>query len=343
MSARLSKASRDFFNKAFNYQLRLIKIKKGERKFSLLLLPLGMKQAKPLYSRTIADLHHLMSLTKPLHALVSIFDFSSARLKNHEPTKRYILGYYCVMLKKDYEGKMHYGQSHYDFDKGIMSFIAPNQMVSRVNDLPILGTCLAFHPDFIRSSPLSKKINDYGFFSYAVNEALHLSEKEEKMIERVLTNIKEEYETAADDFSQEVMVSHIDLLLTYCNRFYHRQFVTRKKAKNNLLSRFEDVLNEYFRANKANYSELPTVQSFAEKLFVSPTYLNDMLKGLTGKTTQQHIHEKIIEEAKELLSRTDLSVGEISYKLGFEYPQSFNKLFKKKTNSTPLKFRKSCA
>ncbi len=343
MSARPSKALPGFLNKTYNYLLRLIKLKKGGENFRLPFYLWDMKQTKPLYSRTIADLHHLMSLPKPLYPSLSIFDFSSARLKNHEPTKRYILGYYCVMLKKDYEGKMHYGQSQYDFDKGIMSFIAPNQMVSRVNDIPVLGTCLAVHPDLIRSSPLGKKIKDYGFFSYAVNEALHLSEKEEKMIERVMANIKEEYETAADDFSQEVMVSHIDLLLTYCNRFYNRQFVTRKKAKDNLLSRFEDALNEYFQTDKAKFSNLPTVQFFTEKLFVSPTYLNDMLKSLTGKTTQQHVHEKIIEQAKELLSTTDLSVGEISYKLGFEYPQSFNKLFKKKTNSTPLKFRKSYA
>lgn len=300
-----------------------------------------MKQDKPIFIKSISEQHTFMSLPKPLHPLVSISNFVDMRLNNHIPNQKYILGFYCIMLKKDFNGKMHYGQNYYDFDNGLMSFIAPNQVIATSDDIPPSGMCLLFHPDFIRSYPLGKKIKEYGYFSYAVNEALHLSEKEEKMIERIMSDIRDEYETSIDNFSQEVMVSHLDLLLNYCNRFYNRQFITRKNVKNNLLSRFEDSLDEYFQKAKAKSSELPTVQHFADQLFVSPHYLNDMLKSLTGQSTQQHIHGKLIERAKELLSTTSLSVSEIAFQLGFEFPQSFNKLFKNKTKLTPLQFRNS--
>ena len=193
--------------------------------------------------------------------------------------------------------------------------------------------------DFILNYPLGKVIKNYGFFSYAVNEALHLSEKEEKMLEGIFNNIEQEYQTSIDQFSQDVMVSHLELLLNYCNRFYNRQFLTRKKAGNDLLSKMEELLDDYFKKDKHIELGLPTVQYFAEKMNVSSNYLSDMLRTLTGQSTQQHIHNKLIEKAKETLVTTNLSVSEIAYQLGFEHPQSFSKLFKNKTKVTPKDFR----
>ena len=200
---------------------------------------------------------------------------------------------------------------------------------------------LVFHPDFLHGYPLAKKIKDYGFFSYAVNEALHLSDKEEQMITGVMQNLKDEIAAMIDNYTQDVVVSHLELLLNYSNRFYNRQFITRKKVSNDLLTKFEELLTAYFKQETEANDGLPTVQYISDKLFVSPNYLNDMLKSLTGQTTQQLIHNQVIEKAKELLSTTNLSVSEIAYQLGFEYPQSFNKLFKNKTKITPLEFRQS--
>jgi len=200
---------------------------------------------------------------------------------------------------------------------------------------------LVVHPDFIQSYPLGKKIRDYGFFGYAANEALHLSDMEERTIYGIMKNLQQEIEAIIDNYTQDVVVSHIDLLLNYCNRFYNRQFITRKKMSNDLLIKFESLLTHYFADDIQSKSGLPSVQYFSEHLLVSANYLNDMLKNLTGQTTQQHIHNYIIGKAKELLSTTNLSVSEIAFKLGFEYSQSFNKLFKNKTQQTPLEFRQS--
>lgn len=192
------------------------------------------------------------------------------------------------------------------------------------------GFVLFFHPDFLRGYSLGKKIKEYGFFSYALNEALHLSEKEEKMVETIMKNIEQEYRSGIDKFSQDVMTLHIELLLNYSNRFYDRQFITRKNANNDLLTRLEELLNDYFSGEKV-----------AAKLNVSPNYLSDMLRSLTGQSTQQHIHDKLIEKAKEILTATSSPIGEIAGKLGFETAQSFSKLFKNKTDLSPLEYRNS--
>lgn len=197
--------------------------------------------------------------------------------------------------------------------------------------LPHTGWSLMFHPDFIRNYPLGKNIKNYGFFSYAVNEALHLSDKEDSMIEALIKNIEQEYHSSIDNYSQDVMVSHVELLLNYANRFYNRQFITRKNVSNDLLVKLEDILTEYFGNDGTLHKRLPTVHYLSEQLYVSSNYLSDMLRTLTGQSAQQHIHNKLIEKAKEILTTTSLSVSEIAYQLGFEYPQSFNKLFKSKT------------
>ncbi|MNK04738.1 HTH-type transcriptional activator Btr [compost metagenome] len=298
-------------------------------------------KVKPAYIvNSISEQHRIMSLPKPLHPLMSVFHLEDSMHRAEEFAQKFALNFYCVSLKKGFKGKFKYGQRYYDFDEGMVSFIAPHQSLENLSEeeYELSGICLSFHPDFIRNYPLAKKIKEYGFFSYATNEALHLSEKEEKMIETILRNIEAEYQSAIDGFSQDVMIAHIDLLLTYCNRFYNRQFLTRKAVHHDLLDKMELLLNEHFDAHK---EILPTVEFLASKLNVSAGYLSDMLRSLTGQTAQQHIHLHLIEKAKELLANTHLSVGEIAYQFGFEYPQSFNKLFKNKTGVTPLQYRQS--
>lgn len=288
---------------------------------------------------SIKELHSFMGLPSPLNPLITIIDHSQAQ--HQENQQRMLLDFYNISIKRSFKGTLKYGKNNYDFDDGTMSFIAPNQIISIDNEADSNkdGWSLLFHPDLIRQYPLGKAIKNYGFFSYAVNEALHLSDEEEKTVETTVQNIQKEINARLDNFSQDVIVSNIELLLSYCNRFYSRQFITRKMATNNLLTNFESVLNDYF-ANNSNLT-LPTVEKLASELNVSAPYLSDMLRNLTGQNTQQHIHEKLIKKAKEILTTTELTVSEIAYQLGFEYPQSFSKLFKSKTNITPLEFRNS--
>jgi len=199
---------------------------------------------------------------------------------------------------------------------------------------------LLFHPDFLYTHPLATKIKNYNFFSYALNEALHLSEREEKDIIEIFLKIEQEYQHI-DKHTQDIILSQIDMLLQYSNRFYERQFITRKAVNHALLTQLEKLLDDYFDSEETLKQGLPTVEYLAESLHVSARYLSDLLRSVTGKNTQQHIHDKLFEEAKEKLTATSLSVAEIAYKLGFEHPQSFNKLFKKKTNFSPLAFRQS--
>jgi AraC-like DNA-binding protein len=293
----------------------------------------------PIVINSISELHRLLNLPGPLHPLVTVIDLANLRESCPDIKGNLVYNFYSVCIKKDFKGLMKYGQNFYDFDKGIMSFFSPAQVISTnsMEEPSLNGLWLSVHADFVRNYSLGKQIKNYGFFSYAVNEALHLSEKEEAMITTVMKNIEMEYQSATDQFSQDVMIAQIELLLTYCNRFYNRQFITRKQGGNDLLIRLDDLLNSSF---DDQFKEgLPTVQSVAEQLNVSPGYLSDMLRTLTGHSAQQHIHDKLIEKAKEALTTTNLSVSEIAYKLGFGYPQSFSKLFKSKTNLSPLEFR----
>jgi AraC-like DNA-binding protein len=242
-------------------------------------------------------------------------------------------------------GRLKYGQDYYDFDEGGLMFASPNQVIGGGNeDQPAAEYSLytlLIHPDFLWNYPLAKKIKQYGFFSYSANEALHLSDTEKATIISVFQLIEEELKSRIDDFSQDVVVAQIELLLNYANRFYKRQFITRKAVSNDLLQKLEDTLEEYFDNEKSLSSGIPTVGYLSEKLNISPSYLSDMLRSLTGQNAQQHIHNKLIEKAKEKLSITSMSVSEIAYELGFEHPQSFSKLFKTKTRLSPLEFRKS--
>ena len=304
-----------------------------------------MKKAanEPYVIQSISELHRLLELPKPKHPLVSVINFEETKCFSDESLRSVAYNFYCIAIKKNFEGKMKYGQQYYDFDEGVMTFFSPMQVVTTdiVEGLQLWGYWLVVHPDYIRNYPLGKAIKKYRYFSYAVNEALHLSEDEEKAVTSVLQNIAHEYRSVIDNFSQDVIVSHIELLLNYCNRFYNRQFITRRTASNDLLIKLEHLLSDYFNSEKTAVSGLPTVQYVSGELNVSADYLSDMLRILTGQNSQQHIHNHLIEKSKEILTTTRLSVSEIAYQLGFEYPQSFNKLFKNKTSITPLEFRQS--
>jgi AraC family transcriptional activator of pobA len=283
---------------------------------------------------SMSELHQLLGLPKPEHPLISVMSLTNVKARS----VNVVTNFYAICLKDNFKGKVKYGQHYYDFTEGVMAFVRPGQVTGITdNDTEYTAQWLIFHPDLLHGYPLAKTINDYGFFSYAVDEALHLSEKERQTIDTVMANIRAEYHANIDSFSQDVMVSNIDLLLNYCNRFYNRQFITRKKNNNDLLTKLEELLSDYFNNGKG----LPSVQYVSEQLNVSTNYLGDMLRVLTGQGTQQYIHDKLIEKAKELLSTSNLSVGEIAYELGFEHPQSFSKLFKTKTGVTPLVFRSS--
>ena len=288
--------------------------------------------------KSISDFHRLLSLPEPKHPLVSVVDLSKSKFIKEEVWKGFINRFYCVALKCEATGKMKYGQQHYDYDKSVLSFTAPSQLQYlnlQTMDCESKGFVLIFHEDFMMNHSLATTISNYGFFSYAVNEALHLSEDEENDLLEIYNKIDKEC-SHIDKYTQEIILSHIETLLQYSNRFYERQFITRKNNNHQLLVKFEKFLNDYFD-KKSSEKGLLTVHHIAEAMNLSPNYLSD----LTGQNTQQHIHEKLISKAKEKLSTTDLSVSEIDYELGFEHSQSFSTLFKKKTSVSPVQFRQS--
>jgi AraC-like DNA-binding protein len=300
---------------------------------------------RKLYSiDTVSELHKISGLPQPQHPLISLVDYSQVEYQIEESEISWIQALYFIGFKRDLQGKLHYGQSQYDFDGGLLCFIAPRQLVKMIiekYDKKPSGYLLAFHPDFIWNTPLAKTIHKYEFFGYDVNEALFLSEKEEETLIGLFKGVEKEYQSGIDQFTQSIIISQIEVILNYCERFYQRQFITRKKSNHQVLDKLEFFLEEYFTNENIINKGLPTAQLIAEQLNVSTNYLSSLLKSLTGQTTQQHIHGKLIEKAKEKLSTTDLTVSEIAYELGFEHSQSFSKLFKAKTDISPLEFRKS--
>ena len=300
-----------------------------------------MANSKPYRIKSITEIHRLMGLPKPHHPLIGIVDLSG--LKNNYDINSVLFDLYVVSLKRGCD-KLHYGQQKYDFDEGLMAFLSPGQILrSEENGVPsnLEGWMLFIHPDFLWGTSLANKIKKYEYFDYSANEALFLSDKEETLIEGISENIKNEYQTNIDKFSQDIIISHLETMLNYAERFYQRQFITRKITNHQILDRLEKLLSDYFNDDNLVTKGLPTVQYISDNLNVSPTYLRGLLKSLTGQSTQQHIHDKLIEKAKEKLSTSDLSISEIAYELGFEHLQSFSKLFKTKTQQSPLEFRQS--
>jgi AraC family transcriptional activator of pobA len=294
---------------------------------------------------TISDLHRFNQLPPPEHPLISLIDYSKVKHTSDTNEMKWIQGFYTIALKRNVVGKYRYGQQSYDFDEGLMTFFSPDQVISvqlieadATTNIPT-GWILAIHPDFLFGTSLTKNIKKYPFFNYSVREALFLSEKEEGIVNEILQNIKTEYTANIDQFSQQIIITQLELLLNYSERFYQRQFLTRKVSSHQILNQLEEILDNYFDGDNVLKNGLPSVQNISQSFNISSDYLSSMLKSLTGQTTQQHIHNKLIEKAKVKLSTTNLSVSEIAYELGFEHSQSFSKLFKAKTNQTPLEFR----
>ncbi|GAB3640764.1 helix-turn-helix domain-containing protein [Spirosoma arcticum] len=299
---------------------------------------------QPQRIHTIGEFHQFRNLPKPEHPLVSVVRFEDMRLSAAEPTTQ-VLDFYSIALKRNPHSKIKYGQQGYDFDEGVLFFIAPGQVYSietAVDEPPShSGWMLLVHPDFLWNTSLAKTIRQYEYFDYSVHEALFLSDKEETTMVGILENIQQEYHTRIDTLSRDIIVAQLEVLLKYAERFYKRQFITRSLTNHQLLERLETLLTDYFLTESLIETGLPTVQYVADMLHVSPNYLSGLLKTLTGQSTQQHIHSRLIDRAKEQLSTTNLTVNEIAYALGFEHPQSFSKLFKTKTALSPVAFRSS--
>ncbi|NHN25265.1 helix-turn-helix transcriptional regulator [Flavobacterium jejuense] len=308
-----------------------------------------MKNTKFHKIKSIHEFHKFRELPPPEHPLISIINVENVKSINSDEPKNLLLDFYVIALKQNFNNKgsvlLKYGQQKYDFDEGTMSFMSPNQVFSITveNEIKIKqsGWVLLVHPDFLWNTALANKIKKYDFFDYSVNEALFLSQKEETIINNIITSIKQEYYSNIDDHTQDVIIAHLELLLSYAERFYHRQFNTRKISNHQILEKLEVLLTNYFNSEDLSQKGLPTVQFISENLNVSISYLSRLLKRLTGQSTQQHIHDKLIEKAKSKLSTTELSVNEIAYELGFEHSQSFSKLFKSKVEMSPLDFRAS--
>jgi AraC family transcriptional activator of pobA len=298
-----------------------------------------MINTTPVRVNTITELHRMLNLPSPLHPLISIVDYSKVEAPAGVSA---VFDFYSMSLKRG-ANKLSYGQQVYDFDEGVLYFMAPNQVLAAEENTvdERSGWILFLHPDFLWGTSLAKTIRQYEFFNYSVKEALFLSEREEGIINGIVKNIEQEFEINIDKFSQDVVVAQLEVMLTYSKRFYERQFITRKVTNHQILNRLEELLESYFSREDLLSKGLPTVQYIAETLHISNKYLGSLLKQLTGQTTQQHIQNKLFEKAKQKLSTTNLTVSEIAYQLGFEHSQSFNKLFKIKTNLSPLEFRKS--
>jgi AraC family transcriptional activator of pobA len=273
------------------------------------------------------------------HPLISVFDNSKTKaLPNHS---RIHFGFYAVFLKAGNCGELKYGRNNYDYDDGTMVFVAPGQVleVNNADNYQPSGLTLLFHPDLIKGTALGKLMSHYSFFSYDSHEALHLSLKEQQIIKDLFSKLEYELSQSIDKHSKSIIINSIELLLNYCVRFYDRQFVTRENINTDVLSKFENLLNEYFLSDTPKDMGLPFVAYFAECLHLSPNYFGDLIKKETGKTAQEHIQLKLMNQAKELIFDTEKSISQIAFELGFKYPQHFNRMFKKSTGHTPNEYR----
>lgn len=304
-----------------------------------------MTKHAPVHIKTISEYHRILGLPAPEHPLVSLVRFEDIPYHPEQVPRAIIHNFYSLALKKTFHAKLKYGQQEVDFAEGVMLFMAPMQVLSIEGPQEAVashkGWLLLVHPDLLWNTHLAKKIPQYEYFDYKANEALHLSDSEQQMIVGIMQSIAQEYRARIDGFSQDVILAQLELLLTYAERFYQRQFITRKNSNRQIISQMEKLINKYFKGDKLQAEGMPPVTYFADALHLSPGYLSRLLKTLTGQSTKQFIIDKVINLAKEKLSTTESSVSEIAYHLGFEHPQSFGKLFKNKTSMSPLEFRQS--
>lgn len=309
-----------------------------------------MIQLLPLYQKHKCDMEEIVKLNsvdhynkmrgvKTLHPLVAVIDLSKAQPM---PAKTFNFGLYAVYLKELKCGELKYGRSHYDYQEGTLVFIGPGQVMGvqpKVTSFEPKGWALLFHPDLIKGTPLGNNIQRYSFFSYDVNEALHLSEKERQIVLDCFAKIEYELENAIDKHSRLLIAANIELFLNYCTRFYDRQFITRENVHSGVLEKFENLLNEYFLSDKPQTNGLPSVAYCATELNLSANYFGDLIKKETGKSAQEYIHAKVIDIAKERIFNVDKSISQIAYELGFKYPQHFTRLFKQRVGHTPVEYR----
>ena len=293
--------------------------------------------------KTLAAYLEYMQLPPSEHPMLSIL---YAKGENFLPCPRessppISTDCYSISLKKIVKGHLNYGRTNYDFTNGALIFLAPRQVLQWDSSVVFeqKGFSINFHEDFLKGTELAQQIKKYGFFSYSVNEALHLSPKEEKQIESIVENIEIEYYNNQDEFSKDIIISQLSTLFKYANRFYERQFLHRKELSNSLLEQFQANLNQYFETGQLQEKGVPSIEQLANKLSVSQRYLSDTLKKETGKTTTEHLQLFLIEEAKNILLQPNKSIAEVAYELGFEYPQYFSRLFKKKEGLSPSAFR----
>ncbi len=288
---------------------------------------------------SVGDMHRFMQYAEPKHPLVSLIDHSDFYKMRPEADIIYRFGFYTISCKK-ITGLLKYGRGSFDFNTGSLVFSAPGQAISAGPGTTVEeGWALFIHPDLFYGTDLGKKIHQYSFFNYEVNEALHISGDEHQILKDCTAKIQKEYLQNIDKHTQGLIVSNIQLLLNYCNRFYDRQFYTRAKVNTDVVQQFEKLLKDYFSQNTLTETGLPNVTYFASRLNLSPNYLSDLLQKFTGKTTLEHIHLEVIDKAKSLLWGTDASISEIAYRLGFEHPSHFTKVFKTKTGKSPSGYR----
>ena len=291
--------------------------------------------------KTITQLHEMLGYDKPKHPLITVIDVSKLKITKEFVNVKTITGFYYIALKNKACG-LQYGRNTYDFEDGVLTFAAPNQVLMVKSTIEFdqeEGWMLFFHFDLFRTSPLGKNIENYSFFSYDVKEALHLSDSEKTSLKGIVDIIIEEYDQRIDNHSQKVLVSTIELLLNFCSRFYDRQFNTRTNANKNIVTQVEHILKEYYKSGELAELGPPSLQYLADKVNLSHNYLSDLLKKETGRSAKDHINDFLVNKAKNLLLATEDSVAEIAYELGFNYPHYFSRLFKNKTGVSPQKFR----
>lgn len=297
----------------------------------------------PRHFKSLSAYYDFIDMPRPEHPMLSVLTskgegFMPCPKESCPPITN---DCYLISLKKVVKGEMNYGRTRYDFTNGAMIFVAPRQVIQWDSSLVVeqKGFSITFHEDFLKGTELAHQIKKYGFFSYSANEALHLSPKEERQIESIIENIEIEYHNNQDVFSKDIIISQLGTLLKYANRFYERQFLNRKDLSSDLLEQFNLNLIQYFESGKLQEKGVPSIEQLANHLSVSQRYLSDTLKKESGKTATEHIQLFLIDEAKNILLEPHKSVSEVAYELGFEYPQYFSRLFKKKEGLSPSQFR----